>query len=141
MGSQERLETMSLCPSYPMRLFPIFDHTHLANHRDFDVTRILQLRLDLPRDVFRQPDRLLVGDLLGVDDDAKLAPCLDREALRDAVHRVRDRLEALETMDVVLENLAARAWTRGRERVGGVGEHGLDGRRVAGGVDALHRVD
>src|ERR1044071_2203181 len=141
MGSQERLETMSLCACEPMRLFRIFDHTHLANHRHFDLTRILQLRLDLPRDVFRQPDRLLVGDLLGVDDDAKLAPRLNREALRHAVHRVRDRLEALETVHVILENLAARAGPCGRERVGGVDEHGLDGRRIVVAVMALHRVN
>src|SRR5436309_1325180 len=78
----------------PQPLLRVINRPHLADYSHFDLSRILQLRLDLARDVLRQPDGLLVADLLRVHDDAKLAPGLDGEALGDALHLIGDRLEA-----------------------------------------------
>src|SRR5438045_3989079 len=37
-----------------------------ADDRHFDLPRVLELVLDPPGDVLRQPDRLLIGDLLAL---------------------------------------------------------------------------
>src|SRR4029079_2116060 len=80
-----------------------------SDHRDLDLARVGELGLEAARDVARQPDRLLVGDLLGVDDDADLAAGLDRERLLHALEARRDLLELLEPLDVGLEDLATGA--------------------------------
>src|SRR4029077_4943011 len=42
-------------------LLCVIHRAHLADDSHLDLTGVLQLRLDLARDVLRQPDRLLVG--------------------------------------------------------------------------------
>src|SRR5438105_11645368 len=101
-----------MTPMRPCRYAPslcVINGPHFSDDGHLDLPRILQLRLDLPGDVFREPDRLLVADLFRIDDDAQLAPRLDGEALGDAFHGVRDPFEPLQAVHVVLENLAARA--------------------------------
>src|SRR5574344_757629 len=44
-----------------------------------------------------------IGDLLVIHDNAKLASCLNRVRLLDAVEAFRDRLEVLEALYVVVE--------------------------------------
>src|SRR6266849_6825216 len=92
----------------PRNLLRIINRPHLSDHSHLDLPGVLQLRFDLAGDILRQPDGLLVADLFGVDDDAKLAPGLNGEALRHSVHGVGNRFQSLEAVHVVLEDLAAR---------------------------------
>src|SRR6267142_1269068 len=92
--------------------FCVVNGAGFADHRDFDLSRILELVLDPARDVLREPDRFLVGDLLALDHDADFATGLQRERLRDALERVGDPFELLEALDVRLEDVAPRARTR-----------------------------
>src|SRR5207302_2412251 len=71
----------------------------------------------------------------------KLAPGLDGEALRYALHLVRDRLQPLQAVYVVLEDLTPRAGARRRQRVGRVHQDRLDRGRIVVTVVALHGVD
>ena len=66
-------------------------------------------------------------------------PGLQRERLRHALERVGDALELLEALDVGLEDVAARAGTRGRDRVGGLDDHRLERRPVDVHVVRGHR--
>jgi hypothetical protein len=61
--------------------FRVLDRTRLPDDRHLDLAGILQFALDAARDVLREPDRLLVGDLLALDHDAHLAARLQRERL------------------------------------------------------------
>src|SRR5262245_16559039 len=97
--------------------FRVIHGARLADDRHLDLARILELVLDAPRDVLREPDRFLVGNLLALDHDPDFAPGLQRERLRHALERIGDPLELLEPFDVRLEDVAARAGTRGGDRV------------------------
>src|ERR1700741_1909011 len=78
----------------------------LADHGDLDLSRILELALDPPRDVARQPDGFVVADLLALDHDANLTAGLQRERLRHALEGVGNLLELLEALDIGLEQIA-----------------------------------
>ena len=69
-------------------------------------------------------------DLLALDDDPDLAPGLQGEGLGDALERRGDLFELLQPLDVGLEELPPGARPRGRERVGGLDEDGLDRREI-----------
>src|SRR5258706_1554418 len=84
----------------------IFHGASLTDHRHLDLARILELRLDLFRHVFRHPERLVVGDLRRLHDDPKLSSRLDGERLLNALETVRDVFEFLQPLDVSLQNLA-----------------------------------
>src|SRR5512137_965961 len=45
----------------------IFDRPHLTDDRDLDLAGIVELGLDLGRDLLGQEGRLIVGDLEGLD--------------------------------------------------------------------------
>src|SRR5688500_5770952 len=122
------------------RSLRVLDRTGLADHRDLDLARVGEVLLDLLGDVAREPDRLLVGDLLAVHDDADLAAGLDREALLHALEARGDLLELLEPLDVGLEHLAARAGSCRGEPVGRRHQHRLHRLRVVVAVVAGHRV-
>src|SRR5262245_3359287 len=85
---------------------------------DLDLAGILQLVLDPLGDVLRQPDGFFVGHLLAFDDDADFAAGLERERLRDPLERIGDALGLLQPLHVRLQDVSARAWTGGRNRVG-----------------------
>src|SRR5438132_719525 len=129
------------------RKFPIpgltgvLDRARLADHRDFDLPGILQLRLDLPRNVARQPESLVVRDPIGLDDDPQLPARLDGEGFLHPLETVGDVLELLEPLDVRLEDLPARSGPRRGERIGAVDEHRFERARLVVAVMALHRVD
>src|SRR5262245_12170510 len=101
--------------SFMRALLRVLDRAGLADHGDANLTRVGELGLDLLRDVLRQPQRLLVGELVAVDDDAHLAARLDGEGFLHALERRGDLLELLEPLDVGLEDLAPRARARRRE--------------------------
>src|ERR1043166_6071720 len=95
----------------------------LADHRDPDLARILELLLDAPGNLARQSLRARVVDPMVLHHDADLAAGLDGVALLHALERVSDPLERLEPLDVRLETLAPRAGARAADRVGGAHEH------------------
>src|SRR5213594_3602485 len=99
------------------RLPRVLDGSRLPDHGDLDLPGILELGLDLPRDVSREPESFVVGDPVGLDDDAQLPARLDRERLLDALEAVGDVLELLEPLDVRLQDLAPCTGPRRRQRV------------------------
>src|SRR5829696_3375481 len=107
-----------------------FDRATLADHSHLDLARIFELILDLARDLVRQQNGTVVVHLGRLDHYANLAARLKRIGLLHAGLLHRDVLESREALDVALEALAARARTRGRDRVGGDQENGLDGLRL-----------
>src|SRR5207247_11214268 len=78
--------------------------------------------------------------LLRLDDHPDLTAGLERVDLLDALVAPGDLLEGLEPLDVLLQALAARAGPRGRDRVGGDQQHGLDGLRLDLVVVRLDRL-
>src|SRR6266508_3445830 len=119
----------------------ILDGPRLPDHGDLDLAGILQLRLDLLGHVAGEPERLVVAQAAGLDDDAQLAAGLDGEGLLDSLETVGDVLELLQPLDVGLQDLAARSRPRGREGVGAVDEHRLERARLVVAMVALHRMD
>src|SRR5688500_4423596 len=71
----------------------------LADHRDLDLPRVLELLLDLLRDVPCDRLGLEVVDVARGDHHAHLATGLHREDLLDSFVRRADLLEALESLD------------------------------------------
>src|SRR5262245_5635763 len=118
-----RLVACAASPPPPAWSFGIVDGPRFADDRDLDLTGILELALDAAGDVFRQPDRLLVGDVLALHHDADLAAGLQRERLRDTLERVGDALELLEPLHVRLQDVAPGAGARGRDGVGRLHDH------------------
>src|SRR5688500_5087380 len=80
-----------------------------TNDGHLDLAGVFELVFNPSGDVLRQPDRLLVRDLLALDDDADFAAGLEGEGLGDAGERVGDAFQLLEALDVGLEDVAARA--------------------------------
>src|SRR5512146_1826355 len=109
-------------------LLGVLDGARLADDRDPDLAGVAELVLDAAGDVLRQEQRLLVGDLLVLDDDAHLAPRLDGEGALDPRVAEAQLLEVGEARDVGLQQLAAGARPLRREPVGRVDqvvEHAL----------------
>src|SRR4051794_29319323 len=112
----------------------------LADDRHLDLAGILELLLDLARNVPRERDRAVVVDVVGRDDHADLAAGLHRVDLVDAGVARRDVLEIAQALDVLLERLAASAGARATQRVGSLHDDRLDGLRLDLVVVGLHRV-
>src|SRR4029450_8518051 len=85
----------------------IVDGARLANDRDLDLARVLELAFDAPRDVFRQPDGFFVRDVLALHHDPDFAARLERERLRYALEGIGNPFDLLQPFDVRLENVAA----------------------------------
>src|SRR5205085_5593737 len=79
------------------------DGPRFANQHDLDLSRILQLGLYTPCDLLRHRCHANVIDVVRHDDDAYLAPCLDRIDLVHPLVARRNALEPLESLDVRLE--------------------------------------
>jgi hypothetical protein len=86
----------------------IFHSPHFADDRDLDLTRIIELVLDLLGDVLGHQGSALVGDLLAFDDDSDLPARLKGEGLGDALKGMGDLLELLQPLNVGLQKLAPR---------------------------------
>ena len=106
-----------------------------------DLAGVGQLVLDLLGDIAREQDHLVLADVLRLDHDADLAAGLDGVAAGDAGEALGDLLELFETLDVVLDVLAARAGTGRGDRVRRLDEAGLDGMRLDVAVVGLDAVD
>src|SRR4051812_15899927 len=87
----------------------VLGRARLADDGDLDLPGILHGLLDLLADVARDTHGLEVVDLLWFDDDADLAPCLDRKRGFHALEVARDVFERFQAADVVFEGFAAGA--------------------------------
>ena len=79
---------------------------------DLDLTRVLELALELLDDLVRDDHHLLVVDLLRLHRYADFSARLDGVSLVDTREAVGDLLDLLEPLDVVLEVLASRSGSR-----------------------------
>src|SRR6266516_1403274 len=115
-------------PSKPQatRLPGVLGRADLADHGDLDLTRVLQLFLDLLRDIARDHRRRQVVNRLGLHEDPDLASRLHRVHLLDPRERVADLFESLESLDVGLERLATRARAPAADAVGDLREQRVD---------------
>src|SRR3954462_11694470 len=111
-------------------LLRVVDRARLAHHRHLDLAGVLELVLDLSRDLVREQRRGVVVERTGLDHHPNLAPRLHRVDLLDAVVALGDRLEVAQALDVVLQRLAARAGPGAGQRVRSLHDHGLDGLRL-----------
>src|ERR687897_3265708 len=119
----------------------VLDAADLANHRDFDLPRVLELLLDPLGHVAGQDLGGHVVDVLGLDHDPDLAAGLHGEDLVDPRVAAGDLLEALQTLDVGLERLPPRPRPAARDGVGGLGQHRLDGALLDLAVVGLDGMD
>src|SRR5688572_3709112 len=113
----------------------------LTNQHDLYLTGILQLGLDATGDLVAQRRHTVLLDVVGRDDDAHLAPRLDREDFLDTAVARGDSLETLEALHVGLEGFAARAGSRARDCVSRLNQHGdlaLVGHVVVVSRNAIH---
>ena len=105
------------------RGFP--DHGHL------DLARILELLLDLPRYLMRQDGCGIVVPIAPGATITRISrPACIAYTLSTPLWRVAMLLEVAQTLDVLLERLAARARPRPGQRVGGLHDHGFDRLRL-----------
>src|SRR5581483_1579936 len=121
------------CPRWPPRaargLSSDLEGASFANDRDTNLTRILKGFLDLLGDVPGQANGPEIIDLLRFDNNTHFAACLDCEALLDALERVRNLLQRLEALDVVLDALVPGARPRPADGVRGLHDHGFETHR------------
>src|SRR5262245_14218222 len=94
------------------------------NEHNLDLPWILQLGLDPACDLLRHRRHAHVVDVIGDNDDANFAPCLNGKHLVHAFVAGRNLLEALETFDVRLERFAAGTRARARDGVCRLDENG-----------------
>src|SRR5690606_32073166 len=77
----------------------------LPDHRDLDLTGVLQVVLELAGDLTGEVASLEVGDVARVDQHTDLASGLQGELLFDSRELECDPLETLQPLDVCLEGL------------------------------------
>ena len=94
-------------PDVPVITLRELNRAALADHRHLDLTRILELGLDLAGDLVRKQVGPVVVDLGRPDDDADLAAGLQRVDPFDAFPPPRELFERREALDVVLQALSA----------------------------------
>src|SRR5215203_2546835 len=92
----------------------------LPDDRHLDLTGVLELLLDLARDLVAEQYCAVVVERARHDHDADLAAGLHRVDLVDAVVAGGDLLEVAQALDVLLERLPARARAGARQSVGGL---------------------
>ena len=113
----ERRDVVALHPDpgYRAPYLRVLDRARLADHRDLDLPRVLQLLLDLARDLVREQRRARRRrSLVGRDHHADLAAGLHRVDLVDAVVAGGDLLEVAQASDVAAP--ATRRERRGARR-------------------------
>jgi hypothetical protein len=84
-------------------LFGVFDCSGFADYCDADLARKTQLGFDPLGDVPGHQLGSRVIDLLWLDQDPDLASGLDGVGLLDALERVCDLLQLLQSLDVSLQ--------------------------------------
>src|SRR3954462_20882 len=125
----------------PRPLLRVFDRARLADDGDLDLARVLELLLDLLRDVPGEHLRGEVVDVVGLDHHAHVATRLHRVDLLDPGVVRADLLEPLEPLHVRLEALPPSAGSAARDVVGDLRDHRLDGALLDLAVVRLDAVD
>src|SRR3954468_18858662 len=92
-----------------MALSSVVGRPRLPDHGDLDLPGVLELLLDLARDLVREQDRAVVVQRAGLDHDADLAAGLHRVDLVHAVVAGGDVLEVAQALGVLLARLRAGA--------------------------------
>src|SRR5713101_9554123 len=129
-------------PGPPLHLSSIVDSTSLTNHTYPDLPRILQALLDLMSNVASQPACRKFIDLLGFDDDAHLATCLDSEGFFHAGKRVRNTLQSLQALDIEINRLTTSAGASSRNGIRCLYDNGFQGLRLRlAGMVRNHRMN
>src|SRR5215211_1187150 len=114
--------------------------TALADDRDLDLARVLDLLLHVAGDLVAEQRGAVVVDVVGPHDHADLPPGVHRIDLLDAVVALGDRLELVKPLDVLLERLAAGARAGAGQGVHDLHDHRLDGLQLHLVVVRLHGV-
>src|ERR1044072_8689147 len=89
-------------------LLRVVHRARLADHRHLDLPGVLELLLDVARDLARQRAGAVVADRARLDDHADLAAGLHGVHLVDAVVAGGELLQVAQALDVLLQRLAAR---------------------------------
>src|SRR5919109_3219728 len=113
----------------------------LPDHGDLDLARVLELLLDLLRDVARDRLRLEIVHVLRRDHHPHLAARLHREHLLDALVLGADLLQTLEALDVGLQRLTPRTGPAAADRIGDLREDRVHGSLLHLPVVRLDAVD
>src|SRR3954449_4304012 len=92
-----------------MALSSVVRRPRLPDDRDLDLPGVLELLLDLARDLVREQHGAVVVEGTGHHHHADLAAGLHGVDLVDAVVPRRDLLEVAQALDVLLERLATGA--------------------------------
>src|ERR1700761_1520032 len=124
----------------PIRLSGEFHGAGLADDGDADLARVGQLLLDLLGDVAGDDLGLDVVHAVRLDHDPDLPAGLHGEHLLHALVGVGDLLQPLQPLDVGLQRLTPGPGPAPADRVGGLGQHGLDGAGLDLVVVSLDRV-
>src|SRR3989454_542209 len=128
--SSARIASPTAAPS--MSLAGKIHRAGLADHHHLDLAGVLELALDLARDLLGKLARLAVVDRVRGHHNAHFPARLDREHLFHARELARDLLQLGEPLDVRLERLAARSRPRAGHGVGRLHDHA--DRRLVGYV-------
>src|SRR5579883_2147344 len=83
----------------------VINRACLTNDTHFDLTRIVQALLNFVRDIAGQACSRVLVDLLGLDDNTRLAASLDGEGFLHASKRIRDMLQRLQALDIEIDRL------------------------------------
>src|ERR671930_662297 len=111
LGSLIRLDGKRLVPVTAVGdIAGDVDRPALADDRHLHLAGVLEVILDLPRDLVREQNGAVVVDLARVNDPPDLAARLERIDLVDAGLLRGELLQGFQALDVVLEALAARPW-------------------------------
>ena len=92
---------------YTLKLLGVFGCPALADDRDPDLPGVLHGLFDLLGDVLGHAIGLDIVDLVGFDDDAYLAACLDGVTAFDAFEAVGDSFQRPQPFNVLLQILTA----------------------------------
>jgi hypothetical protein len=98
-------------------LFRVFKSPDFAYHVYLDVAGILKLILDALDDFFGHQHTARVVDILGLNDDAYLAACLNGKGFLDALERIGNFLKLLQPLDIMLDRFAPCAGPRAADGV------------------------
>src|SRR5690606_36568350 len=98
----------SLFTNYSLILLRVCYTPHFADNGNLDLSRVLHVALNFLGDIEAELTCAFVGCFLGIDDDAKLASCLDGVAFFNAVEAEAHVFKFTETLDVLLHDFAAR---------------------------------
>ena len=82
--------------------------------------------LDLLGDLVGKPHRLLITDLVGIDEYSHLSARLNRLGIRNSCKRSNEVFQFLESLNISLERFTASSRTATADRIGGLSQYRVD---------------